>query len=267
VEMEETISLKEIFDILRKHLTTILISTFAGLALAGIVTFFVMTPQYDSRAQLIVALPQEESADESLNTVNYNLQMLNTYKDIIEEGDALASTVQERLSSEYNLDMTIAEIKDSMEVEQSEESQMFSIVGTGETASDAEHIANTAAEVFQETVQDVLTNVDQTTIVSRATASPRPVSPNRALNLAIGVILGLLVGIALSFLMEVLDRTIKDSRYISDELELTVLGNVPKMSQKELEETTKKLPRSSQSNKQDNNNQTDSGGRRSRTRV
>jgi len=56
VEMEETISLKEIFDILRKHLATILISTFAGLALAGIVTFFVMTPQYDSRAQLLILL-------------------------------------------------------------------------------------------------------------------------------------------------------------------------------------------------------------------
>lgn len=267
--MEETISLKEIFDVLRKHLTTILISTFAGLALAGIVTFFVMTPQYDSRAQLIVALPQDEGADESLNSVNYNLQMLNTYRDIIEEGDALAANVQERLSSEYDLNMSITEIKDSMAVEQSEESQMFSIVGSGETASDAEHIANTAAEVFQETVQDVLTNVDQTTIVSRATASSRPVSPNRSLNLAIGIILGLLVGIAISFLMEVLDRTIKDNRYITDNLGLTVLGNVLKMSQQELEATTQKLVSNTQSNQStDNDNENlSNGGRRRRNRV
>lgn len=33
---EETISLKEIFEILRKHLASIIISMFAGLALAGI---------------------------------------------------------------------------------------------------------------------------------------------------------------------------------------------------------------------------------------
>ncbi|MDN6701574.1 MAG: Wzz/FepE/Etk N-terminal domain-containing protein, partial [Tetragenococcus koreensis] len=198
--MEETISLREIFDILKQRYAMILTSMFAGLALAAIVTFFIMTPQYSSRAQMIVALPQDEGTDENLNTVNYNLQMLNTYKDIIEEGDALASTVQDRLASEYDLEMTIREIKDSMEVEQSEESQMFSIVATGETAADAEHIANTAAEVFQDTVQDVLTNVDKITIVSRATASNRPVSPNNTLNLAIGLILGLLVGIALAFL-------------------------------------------------------------------
>ncbi|MDN6344802.1 MAG: Wzz/FepE/Etk N-terminal domain-containing protein [Tetragenococcus koreensis] len=263
--MEETISLREIFDILKQRYALILTSMFAGLALAAIVTFFIMTPQYSSRAQMIVALPQDEGTDENLNTVNYNLQMLNTYKDIIEEGDALASTVQDRLASEYDLEMTIREIKDSMEVEQSEESQMFSIVATGETAADAEHIANTAAEVFQDTVQDVLTNVDKITIVSRATASNRPVSPNNTLNLAIGLILGLLVGIALAFLREVLDRTVKDSRYVTETLGLTVLGNVPKMSQKEIEATTQKLRNTQRSDDQDNN--TSSGGRRSRTRV
>ncbi|MCF1619979.1 Wzz/FepE/Etk N-terminal domain-containing protein [Tetragenococcus koreensis] len=264
--MEETISLREIFDILKQRYALILTSMFAGLALAAIVTFFIMTPQYSSRAQMIVALPQDEGTDENLNTVNYNLQMLNTYKDIIEEGDALASTVQDRLASEYDLEMTIREIKDSMEVEQSEESQMFSIVATGETAADAEHIANTAAEVFQDTVQDVLTNVDKITIVSRATASNRPVSPNNTLNLAIGLILGLLVGIALAFLREVLDRTVKDSRYVTDTLGLTVLGNVPKMSQKEIEATTQKLRNTQRAEDQDDNNAS-SGGRRSRTRV
>ncbi|MDN6206074.1 MAG: hypothetical protein L0I97_05660 [Staphylococcus simulans] len=177
----------------------------------------------------------------------------------------MAATVQERLSSEYDLDMTVSEIKDSMEVEQSEESQMFSIVATGETPTDAEHIANTAAEVFQDTVQDVLTNVDKITIVSRATASPSPVSPNNTLNLVIGLVLGFLVGIAFAFLREVFDRTIKDSRYVSDELGLTVLGNVPKMSQKEIDATTQKLRKTNQTDKQDDN--TISNGRRSRTRV
>ncbi|WP_373779941.1 Wzz/FepE/Etk N-terminal domain-containing protein, partial [Jeotgalibaca porci] len=61
--MEETISLKEIFDLLRKRITTILLSTFIGLALAGAVTFFVISPQYQSRAQLIVSLPQSETSN------------------------------------------------------------------------------------------------------------------------------------------------------------------------------------------------------------
>lgn len=59
--MEETISLKEIFETLRKHLVTISISMFAGLAISGIVTFFILTPKYSSQAQLIVTLPQSRA--------------------------------------------------------------------------------------------------------------------------------------------------------------------------------------------------------------
>ncbi|MCH3669566.1 Wzz/FepE/Etk N-terminal domain-containing protein, partial [Enterococcus faecium] len=51
--MEETINLEEIFETLRKHLVTIIISMFAGLAISGIVTFFILTPKYSSQAQLI----------------------------------------------------------------------------------------------------------------------------------------------------------------------------------------------------------------------
>lgn len=266
--MEETVSLKEIFDILKKHFSMILISMFAGLAIAGAVTFFIMTPQYSSRAQMIVAQPKSDNPDQNLNDVNYNLQMLNTYKDIIKEGDSLALTVQKRLSSEYNLKMSTSEIKNSMEVEQSENSQMFSIVATGTSSANAEHIANTAAEVFQETVKDVLTNVDKITIVSRATLSLKPVSPNNKLNLAIGLVFGILVGVVLSFVVEILDRTVKDTHYVTDTLGLTVLGSVPKMSSKELADTTQKLPvKKFKTNKENGNNNVTLTPRRTRKRL
>ncbi|MGI6155894.1 MAG: YveK family protein [Enterococcus lemanii] len=230
--MEETISLKEIFDILRKHVTTILMSTFVGLALSGVATFFVITPQYSSRAQLIVSLPQTETSN--VNDINFNLQMLNTYKDIILQGDAQAQEVQSRLSSEYQIKMTPAQIKNALQVVQAQNSQMFSIQATTDNANTAQAIANVTAEVFQETVKDILTNVDKITIVSGAVASPKPVSPNNKLNLAIGLILGMMVGVGFAFVLELFDRTVKDPRFVTETLELTVLGTVPQMSAKEI---------------------------------
>lgn len=240
--MEEIVSLKEIFNILKKHFSMILISMFAGLAIAGVITFFVMSPQYSSRAQMIVAQPKSDNPDQNLNDVNYNLQMLNTYKDIIKQGDSLALTVQKRLSSEYNLSLSTTEIKNSIEVEQSENSQMFSIVAIGNSSANAEHLANMTAEVFQQTVKNVLTNVDKITIVSRANANLKPVSPNNKLNILIGLFVGLLVGIGLSFLIEFFDRTVKDTNYVTGTLNLIVLGSVSRMSAKELADTTQKLP-------------------------
>lgn len=94
----------------------------------------------------------------------------------------------------------------------------------------------------------MLTNVDKITIVSRASASPRPVSPNNPLNLAVGLALGLLVGITIAFLREIFDRTVKGTHYITDDLRLTILGNIPKLSQEVIDATTQKIGNEKNSN-------------------
>lgn len=261
--MEDTISLKEIFDLLRKRITTILLSTFIGLALAGGFTFFFVTPQYSSRAQLIVSLPQSETS--TVNDINFNLQMLNTYKDIILQGDAQAEEVQRRLAADHDIKMTTGQIKGSLQVVQAQNSQMFSIQATADNAMTAEAIANTTAEVFKETVKDILTNVEEITIVSRAVASPNPVSPNNKLNLAIGLVLGMMVGVGLAFVFELLDRTVKDPRFISENLELTILGTVPLMSAKEI--NAQYVPKPANKPTAKPTTLTSEAGRRSRSKV
>ncbi|MDT2988012.1 YveK family protein [Enterococcus casseliflavus] len=259
--MEETISLKEIFDILRKHLTSILISMFVGLALAAIVTFFVLTPQYRSQAQLIVTLPQTETTN--ANDVNMNLQMINTYKELV-TGDLVINQVKDRIESEYGIDKSVQELKDSVEVTQSQNSLMFSIMATDTSSVYAANIANTTALVFQENAKDVL-SVDKISIISNAEASSSPVSPNNKLNLAIGLVLGILVGVGIAFLLELLDRTVKDNKYVTETLGFTILGTVPQMSAKEVNATIQKKPSIQMIKK--NTGEKAAESRRSRTRV
>lgn len=259
--MEETISLKEIFDILRKHLTSILISMFVGLALAAIVTFFVLTPKYRSQAQLIVTLPQTETTN--ANDVNTNLQMINTYKELV-TGDLVINQVKDRIESEYGIDKSVQELKDSVEVTQSQNSLMFSIRATDTSSVYAANIANTTALVFQENAKDVL-SVDKISIISNAEASSSPVSPNNKLNLAIGLVLGILVGVGIAFLLELLDRTVKDNKYVTETLGFTILGTVPQMSAKEVNATIQKKPSIQMIKKNTGDKAAES--RRSRTRV
>lgn len=259
--MEETISLKEIFDILRKHLTSILISMFVGLALAAIVTFFVLTPQYRSQAQLIVTLPQTETTN--ANDVNMNLQMINTYKELV-TGDLVINQVKDRIESEYGIDKSVQELKDSVEVTQSQNSLMFSIRATDTSSVYAANIANTTALVLQENAKNVL-SVDKISIISNAEASSSPVSPNNKLNLAIGLVLGIIVGVGIAFLLELLDRTVKDNKYVTETLGFTILGTVPQMSAKEVNATIQKKPSIQMIKKNTGDKAAES--RRSRTRV
>lgn len=59
-----------------------------------------MTPKYGSQAQLIVTLPQSDTAN--VNDVNTNLQMINTYKDMI-VSDLVLNEVKDRLETEDNV--------------------------------------------------------------------------------------------------------------------------------------------------------------------
>lgn len=274
--MEETVSVHDIFQILKKRAFLIIISMFIGLGVAGFLTFFVMTPKYSSESQLIVTLPQDDRQTNNANDVNGNLQMINTYKSLI-TGDLVINQVKDRMSSDYGINMTQEELRKAIKVNQTQNSLMFAINATTDNASKSEEIANLTAEVFQENAKDVM-NVDKISIISKATANMNPVSPSVKKNLAIGIALGMIIGIGLAFLFEQFDRTVKDSRYITDNLAFTLLGTVPEMSAKEIAEANRgiQIERESRSTKQitsgvskggDQEPANDNQNRRRRSRV
>ncbi|MHC5247720.1 YveK family protein [Enterococcus sp. LJL90] len=239
--MEETISLREIFNILKKRLALIITLTFVGLGVASVITFFVITPEYSSRSQIIVTLPQNASGTTTVNDVNTNLQMINTYTELI-TSDRVIDAVQQSLSEEYGYDSSTGALREAISVVQNtDNSLMFYIQALTDDPVMSQNIANVTSNIFQTTAAEVLNNtIDQISIISSAQAEMSPVSPNNTRNLLIGIVLGFILGVGLAFLFELLDRTVKDDRFVSENLEFTVLGVVPNMAAKELNSSIKK---------------------------
>lgn len=67
-------------------------------------------------------------------------------------------------------------------------------------------------------------------LVQPASPSHHPVRPRKALNLAVCIVAGLLLGIGLAFLREYLRRTIRTPDDVADHLQLPVLGLIPKVA-------------------------------------
>lgn len=228
--MEEKVKLDQLFKILKKRLGILLIFSFLGVSVAGVMTFFVIKPVYSSQAQLVVTLPKTETNNG--NDVNTNLQMINTYKDFITSDLVLKQLIDE-LESNYHLHMKAKKLKKIIEVKQNQNSQMFSIIAEMETPQKAEQIANTIAKLFKNNAKDVL-NIDRITILSAGEVDNVPVSPSHKLNLAIGLAAGIIIGVTAVFGIELFDRTIKDSDFVVDDLGFTILGTISELSNKEV---------------------------------
>jgi uncharacterized protein involved in exopolysaccharide biosynthesis len=65
-------------------------------------------------------------------------------------------------------------------------------------------------------------------IVEPASIEPQAVRPRKVLNIAVGLLLGMLSGAGLAFLFESLRRTIRTPKDVEDALQLPVLGLIPK---------------------------------------
>src|SRR5258705_4857078 len=64
-------------------------------------------------------------------------------------------------------------------------------------------------------------------IVDRGVQGSRPVRPNKPLNIALGIIIGLVVGVGLAFFIEYLDTSVKTIDDVERSLQAPVLGVIP----------------------------------------
>ncbi|WP_261130816.1 YveK family protein [Bacillus sp. Marseille-Q3570] len=229
--MEETISLKEIFSTLTKRIKLILLITLVATAISGLVSYFVLTPIYQSSSQILVnqTNPDQQSID--VNQVRTNVEMINTYRVIIK-----SPTILEQVINELDLDMTVSQLTDSITVNSEQNSQVFSIAAQHPDPLTAVNIVNTVGDTFQKEIPNIM-NVDNVSILSKAEVpdNPSPVNPKPLLNMAIAFVVGLMAGVGLAFLLEYLDNTVKTEQDIEKLLELPVIGVVPEMNEEEFQ--------------------------------
>ncbi|MCG1009936.1 capsule biosynthesis protein [Salinicoccus sp. ID82-1] len=222
--MEETLNLEDILEVIKKNLAMIIALVLLFGSIAAFATAFLMTPQYEANTQILVSQSQDSEVAVDNQNIQASLQLINTYRDIIK-----SPTVLDDVVANLNLEQSTSELAEQITVNNQDQSQVVTVTVANETPQNAETIANEVANVFQQRVMEVM-NVDNVSILAPADIGedPSPVSPQPLINIAIGMILGALLGLGIAFLREFLDKRIKTEEEMQKHLDLPVLGTIAK---------------------------------------
>ncbi len=232
--MNETISLQELFSILRKSFWRILALTIVAALISFAVSSFLIKPTYQAGTQILVTPKKQENEIIDASQVQSSVTLVNTYRVII-KSPAILEQVQKKVP---NAPASVGTLNNMVTVESEQNSQVINVSVQSTDAALASNVANSIANVFSSDIKDLM-NVDNVKVLSTSGIPTSPVSPNIILNTAIAAVVGLLLGVGLAFLREVLDRRIRTEEQVQQILDLPVLGSIPDIDSKVFKSSSK----------------------------
>jgi capsular polysaccharide biosynthesis protein len=229
--MEETISLKELLETVKKRIVLIIAITITAVLVSGVVSYFFLTPIYQASTQILVNQAKSDQSVYSPNEVQTNLQLINTYNVIIK-----SPAILDKVSEDLNLNMTAAQLNGKITVGSEKDSQVVNVAVQDADPNMAAKIANKTAEVFQKQIATIMNG--NVSILAKATVADNqsPIKPRPLLNVAIALVVGLMAGVGLAFLLEYFNNTVKNEQDIEKGLGLPILGVIATIDDQKMED-------------------------------
>lgn len=200
-------------------------STLLGIVVAAAITF-TTTPLYESQAQIFVSTPASTLDISALATgSSFSQQRVKSYAQIINSPKTLEPVIQK-----LRLEITSVELAKKITATAPLDTVLISLSVRDFNAARAAQIANSVADQFGITVADLelygigVDSPVKVSTVKDAFPARSPVSPNKAINFALGIILGFAIGIGVCSIRKSLDNTVKNENDLDSTPLLAAIG-------------------------------------------
>lgn len=218
--------LRDYLRVLRRGWLLIVIVTVAALA-ASLAYSLVKTPEYEAVSKVYVST-QSASSVTDLNQGNtFTQQVVQSYSDIVTTPIVLTPVIQE-LSLSTSESMLAEQVTATAAVD----TVVIEISVSDKSAKQAAAIANAVSSSFTAVVERLTpSSADgaksvKVTVVQRASVPFSPSSPKIPLNTVLGLLVGLVLGIAAAFLRTVLDTRIHGVHDVQILTDTPILGGI-----------------------------------------
>ncbi|WP_062466009.1 polysaccharide biosynthesis tyrosine autokinase [Demequina maris] len=229
--------LQDYLRILHKNWVLILVVTALG-ACSGLTYSALATPSYAASSKVFVSTSGGSTVSDLAQGNSFTQQRVKTYADLITTAAVLQPTI-DALHLELSASQLRGQISASSPVN-------TSVININVVDSDPVFAASLATEAANQLI-DVVEDIETTdtsegspvslTQVQEAEVPQSPVSPKAALNLGLGLLLGLVVSVAVALLRATLDTRVRGERDLERITDAPVLGGIvfdPKAKQRPL---------------------------------
>lgn len=220
---EYEIDLFELVIILLKKWFIIAAAFIIILGAAGIYSYVFLEDSYQASTTMLVLVEEDPNNPNQVISING----LGDQYDAFAKSNAVLEYVQENLTQELSL----SQIASMIQISSVSNTVVLNLTVESTDATLSRDVANLATEgIFENTTN--FSSYEDVEILSLANVPSAPSGPNRTLYLAIGGVLGLMIGVFGVFILEFMDPSIKSSKDIDHKLQLRTLGVIPTYNSK-----------------------------------
>ncbi|MDR1999330.1 MAG: hypothetical protein LBQ06_05240, partial [Frankiaceae bacterium] len=219
--------LRDFLRVLRKRWRLILAALSLCLVAASAYTL-TQSKVYQATAQIFVSTAGSDTAASLASGNSFAQARVQSYTSIANSSDVMDAVVHDlnltisssRLASMVSADAPLNKVLINLHVDN----------GDPQLAAT---LANSVATEFGKVVENLentsnaATSPVKLTVIHQAVAPSAPIKPKTRLYVALGLLVGLLIGVGLAMLRDMLDNTVKDPAELGEATGLPVLGNVP----------------------------------------
>jgi len=220
-------NLKEFVALLRSRWVTIGVTTMV-LVLGAVAYSLVQTPLYQASTRLFVSTNAGASASDLYQGSRYSQERVVSYTQLL-MGETLAQRTIDRL----DLDMSAEALKAKVTARSKLNTVLIDVSVLDDSPVRARDIADALSDEFVGMARELETPSSgarpqaRVVVEQRASIPSKPVVPKRARNVALGLVLGAMLGVGLAVLRDRLDNTVKNQETLEEITGASAVGYIP----------------------------------------
>lgn len=218
-EME--IDIRELYYVLRKKIVAILLTGMIFAGAAGVYSFFVAEPIYQSTARLYITT--QSTSITSLADIQMGTVLTYDYVELIQSRTLVEEVI---LNLGLQNKETYGSIKSRLSVVNPEDTRILNISIEGPDPKENKQIANEFAKVARRSISEVM-KTDEPSLWETAVSKGAPIKPQKTKNIALGLIIGIFLASLVVVISHLMDDAIKTNDDAERYLDLMVLGTIP----------------------------------------